>query len=125
MKDWDRDHVTSIILRVGVIGSLFFIIFGLVLLFVKGHADGYSLSQISTITSNKVTSGVLNLGDIISGSIALNPLYLIALGLWILIFTPVSVVFVALIEFIQEKNYSYVLMSLYVLCILLIAIIVL
>ena len=50
--------------------------------------------------------------------------YFVSLGLWILILTPISVVFIAVLDFIKEKNRLYVIMSLIVLFNLFVAMIV-
>lgn len=42
-------------------------------------------------------------------------MYFISLGLWVLIFTPITVVVIATVYFAREKNYLYVGMSVVVL----------
>ncbi len=125
MKKWDSDIVTSIILRIGVVLSVAFILTGLGLLLVRNGSDGYTLQQISDFTSNQVTSSSLLPGNIFYGILRLDGLYFISMGLWTLIFTPVTVVFVALFDFVREGNGRYVLMSAIVLTTLLFAIFIL
>lgn len=125
MPKWDSDLVTSYILRAGVVVSIFFIVAGLALIVVRNGADGYDLQQITSLNSTTVTSSMINLSDLFSGVAGFDGLYFIAFGLWVLIFTPVSVVAVSLVEFANQRNLKYVVMSLYVLSILLIAIFVL
>ncbi|MCL5799758.1 MAG: DUF1634 domain-containing protein [Candidatus Thermoplasmatota archaeon] len=125
MPKWDSDLVTSYILRSGVVVSIFFIIAGLALVVIRNGAAGYDLQQIASLNSTTVTSSMINLSDLFSGVAGFDGLYFIAFGLWVLIFTPVSVVAVSLVEFANQKNLKYVVMSLYVLSILLISIFVL
>ena len=121
MPKWDSDLVTSYILRAGVVISIFFIIAGLALVVVRNGAAGYDLQQITSLNSTTVTSSMINLSDLFSGVAGFDGLYFIAFGLWVLIFTPVSVVAVSLVEFANQRNLRYVVMSLYVLSILLIS----
>jgi len=125
LPKWDSDLVTSYILRSGVVVSIFFIIAGLALVVIRNGAAGYDLQQIASLNSTTVTSSMINLSDLFSGVAGFDGLYFIAFGLWVLIFTPVSVVAVSLVEFANQKNLKYVVMSLYVLSILLISIFVL
>ncbi len=116
MKSFDQEGVTSLILKSGVVVSLFLILFGTILIFTVRHADHLTLSQIADIYSTTIiNSSQIGLGDLLSGSLSLDGIYLISLGLWVLIFTPISVVFVGLIDFELQKNYRYVIMSLIVL----------
>ncbi len=116
MKSFDQEGVTSLILKSGVVVSLFLILLGTILIFTVRHADHLTLSQIADIYSTTIiNSSQIGLGDLLSGSLSLDGIYLISLGLWVLIFTPISVVFVGLIDFELQKNYRYVIMSLIVL----------
>lgn len=110
----DTDQITSMILKAGVIISLSLIVIGVILLFVKGEGDGYSISSIANFHSN-VSSKLLNPKDIIPGLEALDGLYFITFGLWVLIFTPITVVFTSMVEFVKANNRLYVIMSLIVL----------
>jgi uncharacterized membrane protein len=113
-KQLDTDQITSIILKTGVVISLSLIIIGVILLFVKGEGDGYSLSSIANFHSS-VSSKLLNPKDILPGIEGLDGLYFITFGLWVLIFTPITVVFTSMIEFVKADNRLYVVMSLIVL----------
>lgn len=113
-KQRDIDSITSLILRVGVLSSLSLIIVGVILLFIKGSADGVSISQIASFHST-FNSSYLNPTHIVQGLIAVDPLYFITLGLWVLIFTPITVVFTSMVTFITAGNRLYIAMSLIVL----------
>jgi uncharacterized membrane protein len=47
MKDFNRDLITSWILKAGVITSITLIIAGIIIIFVKGGSDGESIKFIS------------------------------------------------------------------------------
>jgi len=113
-KQRDIDSITSLILRVGVLSSLSLIIVGVILLFIRGSADGVSISQIASFHST-FNSSYLNPTHIVQGLIAVDPLYFITLGLWVLIFTPITVVFTSMVTFITAGNRLYIAMSLIVL----------
>lgn len=110
----DLDIITSYILRIGVISSIILILSGVVLLFVRNGGMGYSLSYLSHF-SNTLDSSGISLSKIPQGLAALDGIYFITLGLWVLIFTPVTVIFTAIVDFLSEKNKLYVIMSVIVL----------
>ena len=113
-KQYDIDTITSHILKAGVLTSLLFIITGIALLFINGQGDHYTLSQIANFNST-FDSKFIPLVGIIPGILALDGVYYITMGLWILIFTPITVVFTALYSFVSNRNPSYVVMSIIVL----------
>lgn len=113
-KDIDLDIVTSYILRAGVLTSLFFILFGVILLFVRNGGMGYSLNYLAHYTQT-LGSDKIPLSQIPQGIASLDGIYYITVGLWVLIFTPVTVVFTAILDFLREKNRLYVIMSIIVL----------
>lgn len=86
-------------------------------MFVKGSADGYSLSSLANYENYNATlnSSLIPLSNIPAGLMSLDSAYYIALGLWMLIFTPITVIVIAVIFFAREKNLLYVVMSLIVL----------
>jgi uncharacterized membrane protein len=96
------------------LSSLSLIIVGVILLFIRGSADGVSISQIASFHST-FNSSYLNPTHIVQGLIAVDPLYFITLGLWVLIFTPITVVFTSMVTFITAGNRLYIAMSLIVL----------
>ena len=126
MKDFNRDLVTSWILKAGVITSITLIIAGIIIIFVKGGSDGESIKFISNYYNSSATlsSNLIHLGNIPHGLVTLDGVYFVTLGLWILIFTPITVVVTALISFYIEKNWLYILLSCIVLFDLLFAMLV-
>lgn len=114
-KQLDLDIITSYTLKTGVIISISLILVGVILLFVRNGGMGYSLSQLSSFNSGTLSSAGISLGGIPQGIFSLDGIYFVTLGLWILIFTPISVVFIAMVDFLREKNRLYVVMSLLVL----------
>ncbi|MCL5782961.1 MAG: DUF1634 domain-containing protein [Candidatus Thermoplasmatota archaeon] len=113
-KQYDIDTITSHILKAGVLTSLSFILIGIALLFINGQGDHYTLSQIANFNST-FNSRFIPLTGILPGIIALDGVYYVTMGLWILIFTPITVVFTALYSFTLKRNPSYVVMSIIVL----------
>ncbi len=123
---FDQDSVSSYILKTGVISSVTLILIGMALLFIKDGALGYTLSQVSSYNVNlHINSAILDLAKLPSGLYHLDGIYFISLGLWILVFTPVSVVVTAIVAFVWERNKLYILLSAIVLFNLLFAIFIL
>lgn len=122
----DQNAITSMILEAGVITSLSFILVGVALLFIRGGGDGQTLSYIANFhavkPSDTISSNVLLPANFLNGLIAGDGLYFISVGLWVLIFTPVTVLIDALITFGHERNKLYTLLDAIVLFNLLLAI---
>lgn len=124
MKPLDFEDTVSIVLRIGVLSSIIFVLAGVALIFITGKADGFTLSELSNLTSpssTQLNSSMLHPSAIFNGVMNLDGAYFIALGLWVLVFTPISVVVISLVEFLRLHNYRYVLMSLIVLVNLMVA----
>ncbi len=113
-KQIDLDIVTSYTLRTGVVLSLLLIVSGVILLFIRNGGMGYSLNYLAHYTQTLSSSGI-PLSQIPQGIASFDGIYYITLGLWVLIFTPITVVFIAIIDFLREKNRLYVAMSIIVL----------
>ncbi|MCL4334883.1 MAG: DUF1634 domain-containing protein [Candidatus Thermoplasmatota archaeon] len=114
MTQWTFENVVSRILKVGVILTISLILIGSAFIFIHDGANGYPLSKICDIsgnTSDQLNSSSLAPSNIISGIAHLDGAYFITLGLWILVFTPISVVAVSLAEFIRKRNGRYIIMS--------------
>lgn len=114
MSEWTFENVVSKILKAGVIITISLMLIGSGLIFAHQGADGYPLTKICDIsgkTSEQLNSSSLAPSNIINGMEHLDGAYFITLGLWILVFTPISVVAVSLAEFIRKRNGRYVLMS--------------
>ena len=121
----DLTRVISITLRAAVIISMFFIVAGAALIMIKGGGDGHTISEISSYNYNSNTtlrSNLVPLSNLPAGIFHLDGIYFIALGLWVLIFTPVIVLISAVMDFVVSKNYLYVLLSAIVLTNLVVAI---
>ena len=114
-KELDLDLITSYTLKTGVIVSLFFIVFGTILIFVRNGGMNHDLAYVSDFSNMNFNSKFIPLGGIPAGLAALDGVYYVTTGLWVLIFTPISVVFIAIIDFLKDKNRLYVVMSILVL----------
>lgn len=96
----------SKMLRIGIVLAGLVIATGLVLFLVTGDS-GYPGDTFPT-----------SLPDIFQGLIQLKSVAIIEVGLILLILTPVFRVFVSMFAFIHEKDYRFVLISIFVLIIL-------
>lgn len=96
----------SKMLRIGIVLAGLVIVTGLVLFLVTGDS-GYPGDTFPT-----------SLPDIFQGLIQLKSVAIIEVGLILLILTPVFRVFVSMFAFIHEKDYRFVLISIFVLIIL-------
>lgn len=112
-------NIVSIILKGAVFLSMGSIIIGVILLFVKNGGDGYSLQTLANYSNYSVaksySSSIFSPAKIPYGIITLDPIGFISLGLWVLIFTPVSVLFTSLVDYIYNKNKLYVVLTFLVL----------
>lgn len=109
------NNVVSFILKAAVSLSMACLVVGIVLLFIKNGADGIPLSHFANYQKYNVSSAIFSPVKIPTGIITLDPIGFISLGLWVLIFTPVTVLFSSLIEYIYQKNKLYVLLTFLVL----------
>ncbi len=116
-RDVNIDRIASYTLRSGVLLSVSFIIAGIVLIFVKGEAAGYNISQVSNFHDMAINSKIISLSfaGIAAGLSHLDGFYFITVGLWVLIFTPISVVVLSIVTFIAEENRLYLIMAIIVL----------
>jgi uncharacterized membrane protein len=111
MKNHDDEIVISYFLKAGVMISVSFLIVGVIILFAKNGGDGYTLAQMSNYNyalAHGIDSKSVSLNNIWSGLSAIDGLYFITVGLWVLIFTPITVVFIGWLSFFEDKNYLYV-----------------
>ena len=112
-------NIVSIILKGAVFLSMGSIIIGVILLFVKNGGDGYSLQTLANYSNYSVaksySSSIFSPAKTPYGIITLDPIGFISLGLWVLIFTPVSVLFTSLVDYIYNKNKLYVVLTFMVL----------
>lgn len=118
MKKIGIQEAISLVLKIGVLTSMSFVVIGVLLIFITGRADGYSLSELSNLTApytSQLNSSTLDPSGILHGLSVLDGAYYITLGLWILVFTPISVLVISILEFVRDQNYKYVIISLIVL----------
>jgi uncharacterized membrane protein len=116
-RDVNIDKIASYTLRSGVLLSVSFIIVGIILIFVKGEASGYNISQVSDFHNMTINSKIISLSfsGIGAGLAHLDGFYFITVGLWVLIFTPISVVVLSIVTFVAEENRLYLIMAIIVL----------
>ncbi|AZK45003.1 DUF1634 domain-containing protein [Paenibacillus lentus] len=96
----------SKMLRIGIVLAGLVIVVGLILFLVTGDS-GYPEDTFPT-----------SLPDIFQGVLQLKSVAIIEVGLILLILTPVFRVFVSMLAFIHEKDYRFVVISIFVLIIL-------
>ncbi|MEW9492458.1 MAG: DUF1634 domain-containing protein [Candidatus Aramenus sulfurataquae] len=106
----DFEDLIGNTLRIGVIISSAFIILGSVLLFVVGHSNGYTLSQISSPKTVVNTSEFPPI-QVAKGVEELQPIDLIFLGLMLLIAIQVVRVVLGIAQFASERNKLYTIIT--------------
>lgn len=119
------EEIISWILRVGVLASALLIACGVVLLFVTGQT-GYagsfsSLAGLVQYNQNRLAAFPTTPGDVLAGLAQFKPYAFIALGLLLLIATPVIRVAASVVIFALERDYAYILITLIVLIILIVS----
>lgn len=111
------DRVISVLLRAGVVASLMIVLNGLVLSFTHHAEYMHSHSMLKQITTpGRVVPHSLR--DVLAGAIALKGEAVIALGLLLLIATPVLRVAVAILAFALERDRPFTLITAFVLAML-------
>lgn len=120
MSKYEINDILSLVLRLGVVICLILLLTGVILIFVTGGGGGYTVEQITNYNTSGSNSFSLNsssipLSGIVNGLVHLNGIYYITLGLWVLIFTPISIVVLALFEFLIQKNKLYIILTVIVL----------
>ncbi len=103
----DTELIISWSLKIGVYLAAGVVIIGLAMFYTTG-ASGYPTSEFPT-----------TLGQVYNGVIFLKPAAVIALGLILLILTPVFRVAASVLVFLLEKDYLFTFITLSVLAILL------
>jgi len=124
-KVFPTEEIISWILRVGVLASAVLIALGVVLLFVTG-TTGYNgsfndLAGLVNYNQNRSAAFPTTPGDVLAGVVQFKAYALIALGLLLLIATPVLRVAASVVIFLLERDYAYVLITLIVLTILIVS----
>ncbi len=109
--------VISNLLKYGVTVSTLLVAAGVALLFFETpQSFPGSVQQLVSVSYGKPT---LDASTLLAGVVALNPVYLIELGLIVLLATPVARVAASVVMFAAEKDKLYVAVTLFVLLVLL------
>lgn len=113
-KDRDIENIMGNLLRTGVVAAAVIVFIGAVLYLIK---YGLTLPEYSTFRGEPAE--LKSIGGIISEAFSFHSRGIMQLGLLVLIATPVARVIFAIIGFSIEKDYTYTVISVIVLCILL------
>ncbi len=117
--------IISWILRVGVLASALLIALGVALLFVTGKTGyGGSFNDLAGLVQYNQGQHVAfptTPGDVLVGLAQFKPYAFIALGLLVLILTPVIRVAASVVIFLLERDLAYVFITLIVLIILVVS----
>ena len=116
LGDKDIQVILGTLLRVGVIASMTIVFIGAVL-YLAGNYNG--TVDYSHFYPEK--SGYSSLAAIFQGMSILDSKAIIQFGTVLLIFTPVTRIVFSIFSFLIERDYLYVLIGLFVLCIILIS----
>jgi uncharacterized membrane protein len=127
----DMEAIISIALRYGVLLSFFIVLLGSIWFFLAGRAGYADLSTtgrhaVSSLTAfHSGNKGAVHSpttpGDVITGLRQGKPYALIALGLLLLIATPVFRVAVSVFTFLWERDRLYAAITAYVLTVLIVS----
>jgi uncharacterized membrane protein len=105
------EDIIGYTLRIGVILSILFLITGLSLIFISGQENLFQ--ELINLNSN-LNSKNFRIEMIISNLISLGGIGFIYFGLIILIATPISRVFLGILQFYKERNWIYFIITLIV-----------
>lgn len=124
MPEIDETTALRYILTSGMLLAITFFAAGFILIFIRNGGDGFTLSQVAAFhsTTGTINSNMLDPAHFFSGLVSLDGVYYIAVGLWVLIFTPVSVIFTIMATYIYQKEPVYTVISILVLVIVFLAI---
>ena len=115
----------SHLLRVGVLISAAVILVGVTLLFTRGQQAGYFSQGLAGLIGYAPQAGGApvdrTFSDVLAGLRVGEPDAVISLGLLLLIATPIMRVAASVLLFLVQRDYRYVAITLFVLCVLLIA----
>ncbi len=110
----------SVLLRVGVIVSLFVVVMGTTLSFMRHAEYKSSPAELARLTSDEATFPH-SLHDVWKGTIALEGRAIVMLGLLLLIATPVMRVAVSILAFAVQRDWRFVAITSVVLALLLLS----
>ena len=119
------EEIIGWILRIGVSASAICVLLGVIVLFITG-GTGYgatitNLSQLTHYVSGAQGRFPTTPAEVIAGLAQFKPYALIALGLLLLILTPVIRVAASIVIFLLERDYAYVVITAIVLLILIVS----
>ncbi|WP_338599414.1 DUF1634 domain-containing protein [Sulfolobus tengchongensis] len=106
----DFNDIIGYALRIGVVISAIIIVIGVILLFLSGGSNNFTISQIAS-SHSIVNSSIFKPTEIFSGLPKLYGLDYIYLGLMVLIATPVIRVLLGIAQFASEKNKLYTIIT--------------
>ncbi len=110
---WDDerlDKVVGVVLRTGVMLAAVLVLIGGV-----AWLSGHNQTSPDRRKFHDAPAQLTHIGGIVHGALALDPLYIVQLGLLILIATPVVRVLVCAAGFGLERDWTYLVISLIVL----------
>ncbi|WP_449435260.1 DUF1634 domain-containing protein [Pedobacter steynii] len=112
--DRDIQIILGTLLRVGVIASMSVILIGGLVYLASNHSEIVNYSQFDSVKSgfSAVSDIFIGLGDLKGSAI-------IQFGVLLLIFTPIMRVVFSIFSFLIERDYLYVLIGAFVLCVIL------
>ncbi|ATP58808.1 hypothetical protein CPT03_21235 [Pedobacter ginsengisoli] len=112
--DRDIQIILGTLLRVGVIASMSVILIGGLVYLGSNHSEIVNYSQFDSVKSgfSAVSDIFIGLGDLKGSAI-------IQFGVLLLIFTPIMRVVFSIFSFLIERDYLYVLIGAFVLCVIL------
>ena len=111
-RDYQMDRIISFVMRGGVLLSAGLLILGALLYFVRVLWGGAPANPLEFPRS---------LGDVFHGIGHGDPLAILALGLIVLLLTPVARVLISIFAFARERDWLYVAITTLVLLILLVS----
>lgn len=114
--DKDIQVILGTLLRVGVIASMTVVFIGAVVYLVVYHSD-----QVDYRKFDPLKTKYSSISAIFQGLSQLDSKAIIQFGTVLLIFTPVTRIVFSIFSFLIERDYLYVLIGLFVLCIILIS----
>lgn len=112
--DKDIQLILGTLLRVGVIASISVVLVGGFIYLSSNYGGTINYSKF-----NPGKSGLSSVGAIFHGLAHFDGSAIIQFGVLLLIFTPVARVVFSVFSFLIERDYLYVLIGLFVLCIIL------
>lgn len=114
--DKDIQVILGTLLRVGVIASMTVVFIGAIVYLMVYHSD-----QVDYRKFDPLKTKYSSISAIFQGLSQLDSKAIIQFGTVLLIFTPVTRIVFSIFSFLIERDYLYVLIGLFVLCIILIS----